>query len=74
MSDLSEFFAVLTPYFAPPTCRLRTRAYLCFVLLGLSKTCNILAPIPLAAAVDQMETSFPWELLLGFIGLRVGAR
>jgi len=72
-ASMAEFAAVLQPYFNPPTCRLKFRAYACFLLLGLGKACNIAAPIPLAAAVDEMTTRFPWEYILAFVLLRIGS-
>jgi hypothetical protein len=73
-AGLKEFFSVLSPYFSPPTCRLKFRAYFCFLLLGLSKACTILAPIQLATAVDALTQRFPLDNILAYIALRIGAR
>jgi len=73
-AGLKEFFAVLHPYFNPPTWALKVRAYSCFLLLGLSKACLILAPIQVATAVDQLAYRFPWDLIVLYIALRIGSR
>jgi len=72
-ASLGAFMEVIRPYIVPPTFGLAVRAYGSFFLLAASRTCNILSPILLADAVDVMKERFPWEELVAFAALRIGA-
>ena len=59
------FFKVLRPYFWPRGCKPKLRSMSTFVLLIGSKACNIMAPLFIGAATQQLVTmkEVPWNYL-----------
>jgi ABC-type transport system involved in Fe-S cluster assembly fused permease/ATPase subunit len=52
--SLADFVSILRPYFLPAGAVQRARAVLCFLLLGVSKAMNVVAPIYIGAATDKL--------------------
>lgn len=66
-----EFFLLLRPYFWPRGVPHRLAAAACFIALGLSKVANLLAPIYLGAATDQLVAGqFPAGAIIAYGVLR----
>lgn len=61
----------MRPYFWPDGAFQRFRAVSCFIILALSKTANVVAPIFLGEAVDRLagDNTVPWFEISAFIGL-----
>lgn len=67
-----EMAGILAPYFWPKELGARLRALSCFALLGASKVTNVLAPVQMGIAVDQLIAGrMPAEPILLFGVLRL---